>query len=134
MTEPSEPTDHCVTTWSPGWQINYAATEGICLVVEAIGWDLATPHGGLIASTEIAIGVCNTVGEREAELGSSIQKAWNRIIARNMVYTEGTIQILLTAVRGAVNFAQEGNCYMAQNTLDQIYNQPDGRVPQDIAQ
>lgn len=109
-----------------GWAVNPAGVEGICLGVESIGWDLAAPHADLHASMDWAAGLFGD--EDEKQVADAIHKTWNRVLARNMVYTEATIQNILSSVRTATSYLQAGNCEMAQTTADQITRLPDGRV------
>lgn len=109
-----------------GWEVNPAGTEGICMVVESIGWDLLAPHMTLRASTDFAAKAFD--GPEDQEVAEAIRKTWNRVLARNMVYTEATIQKMLGSVREAVGHLQVANCEMAAQSLGTMYGRPDGRV------
>lgn len=119
----------CGSIGGPGWEVNPAGTEGVCLVVESIGWDLGGPHGALRASNDYAAGLFT--GSDEDVVAESLHKAWNRVLARNMAYTEGTIQTILGAVRQSVNHLQQANCDMAAQSIAKI-SSDDGRVPDGV--
>lgn len=119
MTEPT--TDTC-TTFAYSWSLDPAGSEVIFKATENVGWGLAGPHASLAASGVWATQLFYSNGYEEQVVGEALKDVWNRILARNMAYTEGMIQLMVSSGREAVGYFEEGASGMVAGACDKVAN------------
>lgn len=126
---PSEPECNGCSPDNPAlgsaYQIEPTGSEGVFAATEALGWDLAAPHGALVATSELVTSLFYSKGEDEAQVAEALKDVWNRILARNMAYTEGMIQLMVESGREALNHFQEAQYSMISMTALKMIEAPD---------